>query len=55
MRLMIVPLTFRQACQLIDDRRRPHRPPHGLKSAIGVMYREELVGVATADRPTARH
>ena len=55
MRLMIVPLTFRQACQFIDNHHRHHRPPRGMKFAIGVMRDEELVGVATAGRPVARH
>jgi hypothetical protein len=55
MRLTVVPLTFRQACQFIDDHHRHHRPPRGMKFAIGVMRGDELVGVATAGRPVARH
>ncbi|MEA5358239.1 XF1762 family protein [Amycolatopsis sp., V23-08] len=54
MRLTIVPLTFRQACEFIDAHHRHHRPPRGMKFAIGVARGGELVGVATAGRPVAR-
>nr|WP_239071188.1 XF1762 family protein [Amycolatopsis sp. SID8362] len=52
--MTIVPLTFRQACEFIDAHHRHHRPPRGMKFAIGVARGGELVGVATAGRPVAR-
>ena len=55
MRLTIVPVTFRQACQFIETHHRHHRPPRGMKFAIGVTGDDGLVGVATAGRPVARH
>jgi hypothetical protein len=54
-RLTIVPLSFRQACEFITAHHRHHRPPRGMKFAIGVRFGEELVGVAIAGRPVARH
>jgi hypothetical protein len=35
MRLVIVPVTFRQACAFIEAYHRHHRPPQGMKFAIG--------------------
>ncbi|WP_233224038.1 XF1762 family protein [Amycolatopsis sp. CA-128772] len=55
MSLTIVPVTFRGACQFIEAHHRHHRPPRGMKFAIGVMSDDGLVGVATAGRPVARH
>lgn len=54
MPLTIVPLTFRQACEFVAAHHRHHRPPRGMKFAIGVACGGELVGVATAGRPVAR-
>lgn len=53
--LTIVPVTFRQACVFIAAHHRHHRPPRGMKFAIGVAVHGELVGVATVGRPVARH
>jgi hypothetical protein len=55
MSLVVVPLTFRDACAFIAAHHRHHRPPRGMKFAIGVRDREHLVGVATVGRPVARH
>lgn len=55
MSLTIVPITFRQACSFIAGHHRHHRPPRGIKFAIGVADGDTLVGVATAGRPVARH
>lgn len=51
--LRIVPLTFRQACAFITQHHRHHKPPRGMKFAIGVEN-GHLCGVATAGRPVAR-
>src|SRR6266496_291495 len=55
MTLTIVPVTFRQACQFIDAHHRHHRPPQGMRLALGVADGSTLVGVATVGRPVARH
>src|SRR5688500_16099970 len=52
---MIVPVTFRQACAFIQAHHRHHRPPRGMKFAVGVADGDRLVGVATVGRPVARH
>ena len=51
--LRIVPLSFRQACAFIAEHHRHHKPPRGMKFAIGVEN-GHLCGVATAGRPVAR-
>lgn len=55
MSLTVVPVTFRQACSFIEQHHRHHRPPRGLKFALGVADGSRLVGVATVGRPVARH
>jgi hypothetical protein len=54
-RLRIVPVTFRQAVVFIAEHHRHHRPPRGMKFAVGVSDGRGLVGVATVGRPVARH
>ncbi|WP_245820139.1 XF1762 family protein [Amycolatopsis azurea] len=53
--MTIVPITFRQACDFIAAHHRHHRPPRGMKFAVGVAQETELVGVAIVGRPVARH
>jgi hypothetical protein len=55
MSLTIVPVTFRQACEFIAAHHRHHRPPRGIKFAVGVTDDSDLVGVATVGRPVARN
>jgi DNA adenine methylase len=55
MRLTVAPVTFRQACGFIDAHHRHHRPPQGMRFALGVTDGPRLVGVATVGRPVARH
>jgi hypothetical protein len=54
-RLRIVPVTFRHAVGFIAEHHRHHRPPRGMKFAVGVSDGRDLVGVATVGRPVARH
>lgn len=54
-RLRIVPVTFRQAVGFIAEHHRHHRPPRGMKFAVGVSDGREFVGVATVGRPVARY
>jgi hypothetical protein len=53
--LVIVPVSFQQACEFIAVHHRHHRPPRGMKFAVGVNAAGSLVGVATVGRPVARH
>lgn len=55
MSLALIPVTFREACAFIRTHHRHHRPPRGMKFAIGVTDGDALVGVATVGRPVARH
>ncbi|GAA5156407.1 MULTISPECIES: XF1762 family protein [Amycolatopsis] len=54
-KLTIVPVTFREAAEFIQAHHRHHKPPRGMKFALGVAAGHELVGVATVGRPVARH
>lgn len=54
MTLVVVPVTFRRACEFILTHHRHHGPPRGMKFAVGVAENGELVGVATVGRPVAR-
>jgi hypothetical protein len=51
----IVPVTFAEACAFITEHHRHHKPPRGMKFALGVEHDGVLVGVATVGRPVARH
>jgi hypothetical protein len=52
--LEIVPVSFRQATAFIARHHRHHKPPRGMKFAIGLDRDGQLAGVATAGRPVAR-
>jgi len=53
--LRVVPVTFRRAVAFIAEHHRHHRPPRGMKFAVGVSDGQGLAGVATIGRPVARH
>jgi hypothetical protein len=53
-RLRIVPVTFKQAQAFIAEHHRHHKPPRGMKFCMGIAKADQLVGVATVGRPTAR-
>ena len=54
MSLRIVPVSFRQATTFVAEHHRHHKPPRGMKFAVGVALADELVGVAMVGRPVAR-
>lgn len=54
-RMEIVPITLRQASAFVAAHHRHNKPPRGWKFGVGLRVGEELVGVATAGRPVARH
>lgn len=53
--LRITPITLRDACAFIEAYHRHNKPPRGWKFGVGLKLGTELVGVATAGRPVARH
>lgn len=56
MSLHLVPVTFAQACEFVQQWHRHHQPPQGHKFSIGVATPGGLlVGVAMVGRPVARH
>lgn len=55
-RLHVIPLTFRKACEFVEKFHRHHKPPRGAKFCIGVIDETGLLrGVAMVGRPVARH
>ncbi len=50
-----MPVTFAVAKQFVIDHHRHHKAPPGHKFSVGVASEGELVGVAIAGRPVARH
>lgn len=51
----IRPLTFKEACQFVDQHHRHHRPSAGCKFCIGLYDDEKLIGCAICGRPVSRH
>ncbi len=52
--MIIVPVTFRQACAFVAELHRHAKPPRGHKFSIGLQCGGKLVGVVMAGRPVAR-
>ena len=55
MGLVITPVTLREACAFIAQHHRHNKPPRGWKFGVAARVDFEIVGVATAGRPIARH
>lgn len=54
--MRVVPITLRKAKSFITSHHRHNKPPTGHKFSIGLQDDSgELIGVATAGRPVARH
>lgn len=54
--MQIAPITLRAAQEFIEQHHRHNKPPRGHKFSIGLKGDAgELIGVATAGRPVARH
>jgi len=53
--MIIIPVTFRRACEFVLALHRHNKPPRGHKFSIGLEKNGTLVGVAMAGRPIARH
>lgn len=48
------PLSFKEACQYIAATHRHHKPPQGMKFAIGAEKEGQLIGVVVVGRPVSR-
>lgn len=55
MSLVVHPITLREACAFIAAHHRHNKPPVGHKFSVSARDGDQLVGVATAGRPIARH
>ena len=53
--LRVAPITFRAACAFVAKLHRHNKPPRGHKFSVGLYSGDQLVGVAMAGRPVARH
>ncbi|MBB8494047.1 hypothetical protein HEP14_016490, partial [Escherichia coli] len=54
--MVISPITLKAAQEFIAQHHRHNKPPVGHKFSIGLRNNAgELIGVATAGRPVARH
>lgn len=53
--LELVPITLATAKEFIAKHHRHNKPPTGWKFGVGLRLDTQLVGVATAGRPVARH
>jgi hypothetical protein len=52
--MKIVPVSYRLACEFIEQHHRHHRPPQGHKFSIGLEHEGSLVGVVCVGRPVSR-
>jgi hypothetical protein len=52
--LSVCPVSFRDACDFVRRTHRHHKPPVGMKFAVGVEADGTLVGVVIVSRPVAR-
>ena len=55
MSLEVRPITLRVAATFVALHHRHNKAPRGHKFSVGLYRNDELVGVATAGRPVARH
>ena len=53
--LEIRPITLRASCAFVAEHHRHNKPPRGHKFSVAAYNEENLVGVAIAGRPIARH
>jgi hypothetical protein len=53
--MRIIPITFKKACEFVKEFHRHNKPPVGHKFSIGLENNNQLIGVAMAGRPVARH
>ena len=49
------PVSYKEACDFIEENHRHHLPPQGWKFGVAVNDGEKIVGVITIGRPVSRH
>ena len=54
MKLIVTPISIREANQFVENFHRHNKPTNGGKFSIGACFGDELVGVAIVGRPVAR-
>lgn len=54
-KLELQPISFKEACEFIEQHHRHHLPPVGWKYGIAVNDGKKVVGVITIGRPVARY
>ena len=54
-RLIIKPISFKDACAFISKYHRHHKPTVGHKFSIGVYIDDKMVGCAVCGRPVSRY
>jgi hypothetical protein len=52
--MILIPISFKDACEYIAKYHRHHRPPQGHKFSIGLQVEGVLVGVVVVGRPVSR-
>ena len=55
MMLELQPISYKEACNFIEQYHRHHLPPQGWKYGIAVNDGSKVVGVVTVGRPVARN
>lgn len=53
--MVIVPITFKTACEFINKNHRHHKPTVGCKFCIGLEHEGKLIGVSVCGRPVSRY
>lgn len=54
MKLIIKPISFKTACNFVNENHRHHKSPQGCKFSIGCFVGDRMVGVAICGRPVGR-
>lgn len=52
--MMLVRVTYREACRFVAEHHRHHKPPQGHVVSIGCKKDDKLIGVAMIGRPVSR-
>ena len=53
MKLEVVPISLKEACEFVGNFHRHNKPPQGGKFAIAAAYDNSIVGVAIVGRPVS--
>ncbi len=53
--LMLIPVSFKIACDFVNENHRHHHSPQGMKFTVALSNGKDIVGVLIAGRPVATH